>query len=580
MQATNLWFGTNGPPDAEIVIIGEAWGAQEEAAQQPFVGSSGTELTRMLAEAKIDRKDVLCTNIANARPPGNNMWHFFEPGKGHVRGLNPKLFILDSLSRLDEQLLAYPRKLIIAAGNYPLWAMTGNTTISRVSDPAGKGILAPAGIMNWRGSMIYGEGEHGSTPLLPIIHPAAILRQWSLRSITVHDLKSRIPMALSNNWRPANPPTYWAPPTFAQASSKLQEWINRANAGEKFRLVADIETIPSRKLLVCIGLADSKHFAMCVPFLDVKPGGITSDYWTHNEEVTLVNLLRRVLSHPNILLTGQNFNYDNQYIQREWAITPLVDFDTMAGQHLMWPGTPKGLDYISSLYCDHHWYWKEDGKEWDVKGDLKRQLIYNCDDCVRTFEAAETMVKVIAQLGLTRQWEETRERHWLALRMMNKGIKVDRNKRAEQGILLSEQANRLRKELETIIPNWMLPEAKKGTKPKSWYNSPKQQMWIFENILGIKLPKNRKTGNATLAKEALLDLGRKYPVWKGIFLRLGSLRSLEVFQSHFIGMGLSSDDRARCFYKIDGTETFRFSSAQNAFGEGANLQTIPAGDED
>lgn len=578
---TNLFEGTRGPKDAPIVIVGEAWGGEENAAKVPFIGAAGNELKRMLAEAKINDSDVLMTNIVPAQPLGNKMWRFFDPAMPLIRGLKPSQRVIDGNLRLHEQIAAFPRKLVIGAGNYPLWACTEVAGSGPCPDFEGRtaGIKVPTGIGNWRGSMWFMD-DPAKTKFLPIIHPAAILRQWSLRSTTVHDLKARIPLALADDWRPSNEPIFWAPPTFTQAVARLLLWLRLADEGQIIRLAADIETIPSRKLQVCIGFSDSKTFAMCIPFLSVKPGGITSDFWTHSEEVELISLIRRVLSHPNIHLIGQNFNYDNQYIQKEWAVSPLISYDTMSMQHMLWPGTPKGLDHISSLYCHYHWYWKEDGKEWDLKGDLKRQLVYNCEDIVRTWEACESMIQVIEHLGMKRQWEETRERHLLALRMMNKGVLIDRKRRASQGILLQEHANRLSSDLETIIPPWMLPERKKGSKISHWYNSPKQQQYVFGELLGMKIPKNRKTGQPTLDKNALLDLGRKYPLWKGIFKRLGDLRSVEVFQSHFIGMQLTVAGRASCFYKIDGTETFRWSSSQNAFKEGANLQTIPAGDED
>lgn len=578
----DLFAYTSGPPDAPIVLVGEAWGQEEETAKQPFIGSAGNELSRILAEAGLDRSGILLTNIIPARPQGNQMWRFFdEPGKApEVRGLHPTGRLRDSLQRLYDQVVRYNRSLVIAAGNYPLWALTNCSGYTKPPDAEGRRV--PSGIGNWRGSMWYADAtpELAKTQLLPIYHPSAIMRQWSTRAVTIHDLKARVPMALRGDWRPATEPVFWAPPTFEQATSRLRHWIARAAGGERIRIAADIETIPSRKLLACLGLADSIHFAMSIPFLDVKSGGITTDYWSHNQEVTLIDLLRRLLSHPNILIEGQNFNFDSQFLLRDWAITPIIDFDTMSAQHLLWPGTPKGLDHISSLYCTYHWYWKEDGKEWDIKGDIKRQLVYNCWDCVRTFEAAETMRSVIAQLNLTRQWEETRERHWLALRMMNRGIRIDLAARKNLGIRLHETAFNLATDLATIIPKWMLPERKKGSKPTEWYNSPLQQKWVFEHILGIKIPLNRKTGRPTLDKNSLLDLSRKYPIWRGIFKRLADLRSVEVFQSHFVGAGLSPDSRAHSFFKSDGTETFRWSSSKNAFREGMNLQTIPTGDEE
>ncbi|HNA84888.1 MAG TPA: hypothetical protein PLB04_04945, partial [Nitrospira sp.] len=56
-------------------------------------------------------------------------------------------------------------------------------------------------------------------------------------------------------------------------------------------------------------------------------------------------------------------------------------------------------------------------------------------------------------------------------------------------------------------------------------------------------------------------------------------RSLGVFLSTFCLMALDSDGRMRCSFNVCGTETMRFSSSENAFGNGGNLQNIPKGDE-
>ena len=56
----NLWYGTSGPASANIVIVGEAWGQEEAAHERPFVGPSGIELNRMLAEAGIEKIALSC----------------------------------------------------------------------------------------------------------------------------------------------------------------------------------------------------------------------------------------------------------------------------------------------------------------------------------------------------------------------------------------------------------------------------------------------------------------------------------------------------------------------------------------
>lgn len=577
---TDLFYGTSGPKDAEVVLVGEAWGADEDAAKRPFVGMSGNELGRILAEAGIDRDRVLMTNVVPMRPQNNQMWSLFDvpsAATATVRKLHPGPSVQAGLDRLYEQIAFTPRRLIVGCGNYPLWALSDVAGVNPPSAETG-GRCTPSGIMSWRGSMWYAL-DKAKTPLLPIIHPAAILRQWSVRAVTVHDLKARVPMALREDWRRSPAPVYWAPPTFDQACLKLRGWISRAEGGERFRIVVDIET--ARKLITCIGFTDSIHFGMSVPFIK---GRTFADYWTHEQEVILLRLMARVLTHENIEIVGQNFIYDTQYIQYYLGVTPRLSFDTMLAQHLLWPGTPKGLDYISSLYCDYHWYWKDDGKEWDTKGSLEDLLKYNCDDLVRTFEAATALQHLITRQGLDRQWAETMERNHLALRMMNRGVLIDRKRRGQIGVQLTDVISRLQGELATIIPDFLIPRDKIfkiGAKNKTpWYSSPKIQQYVFGELLGMKIPKSRSTGNPTLNKEALRELARKNPVFAGIFLRLEKMRSVGVYQSHFIQAPLDADNRMRCSFNPAGTETFRWSSSTNPFGIGTNLQTIPAGDED
>ena len=92
----DLWYGTSGPHDARIVIVGEAWGRDEAAASAPFVGASGSELTRILADAGINRADCLLTNVCASRPPNNEFWRFFD-GTTEVRGLYPSDAVLSEV---------------------------------------------------------------------------------------------------------------------------------------------------------------------------------------------------------------------------------------------------------------------------------------------------------------------------------------------------------------------------------------------------------------------------------------------------------------------------------------------------
>jgi uracil-DNA glycosylase len=577
-----LWFGTSGPRTAKIVIVGEAWGYEEQLAKSPFVGASGQELTRILKDAGIDRADCLVTNVAAIKPTNNELYTHFT-GTEALRGLYPDATILRELSRLYAQLAASPRTIIIATGNYALWALSNSTGTGPV---AGKpGFKVPTGIMSWRGSMIHTEENCCGlvVPLLPIIHPAAILRQWDLRYITVHDLRARVPMALRGDWVDSQPPIYFAPPTFEQACSKLDHWLRLLDKGS-LRLASDIETF--RGFISCIGFADSPKFGMSIPFVRKvnDPDHFLESYWPPHQEAQLVLRIRKLFNHPNLDLEGQNFLYDVQYIHNEMGVLPYANFDSMYAWHVCFPGTPKALDYLSSLFCRYHRYWKEDHKEWDLThGDVSTLLRYNAEDCVRTFEACTQIRALVEKFGLADQWEWMKRKRDLALRMMLRGVKIDKKRRDRVAYELMEVHGTLANDILSVLPQeWYGPPGKnaKTKEPVFWFASHKQLKWLFGEFLGIKIPFHRKTKAETLGKEALNELREKYPIWKPLFNLLADLRSVGVFITHFIRAPLDPDGRMRCSFNPAGTETFRWSSSKNAYRRGANLQNLPKGDED
>ena len=68
--ATNTVFA-DGNPEAPLMLIGEAPGADEDRIGRPFVGASGQLLDRMLATIGIDRSSAYISNVLFWRPPGN-----------------------------------------------------------------------------------------------------------------------------------------------------------------------------------------------------------------------------------------------------------------------------------------------------------------------------------------------------------------------------------------------------------------------------------------------------------------------------------------------------------------------------
>jgi len=97
--ATNLVFA-DGNPEASLMLVGEAPGAEEDRRGLPFVGASGHLLDRMLAAIGRDRTNCYITNIVNWRPPGNRKPSPAEMAlslpfiERHIALVNPAILVL------------------------------------------------------------------------------------------------------------------------------------------------------------------------------------------------------------------------------------------------------------------------------------------------------------------------------------------------------------------------------------------------------------------------------------------------------------------------------------------------------
>ena len=97
LTAKTLVFA-DGNPAARIMLVGEAPGAEEDAAGLPFVGRSGKLLDRMLGAIGLDRSSVYVTNVVPWRPPGNR-----TPTPQEIEICRP--FILRQIELVDPDVL-------------------------------------------------------------------------------------------------------------------------------------------------------------------------------------------------------------------------------------------------------------------------------------------------------------------------------------------------------------------------------------------------------------------------------------------------------------------------------------------
>lgn len=398
------------------------------------------------------------------------------------------------------------------------------------------------------------------TKVIPTYHPAAVLRQWSWRSAVVRDLQRAHANLGSRTY--ADPQwNFDLRPSFEQVVERLT-WLRMLAEGGDLPLTFDLETRAGH--IACAGLAWSARDSLCIPFM---AAGSDEGYWSLEQEVEVLWMLRSLLTHENVRVVGQNLLYDAQYTWRHWHWVPRVTQDTMISHHTAFCEQPKALDYQASLYCSTYRFWKHDAKEW-AKGMGEDVLWrYNCEDCVRTWEVGEATAATIRRLGLSEPHDFQQQMFWPVLRAMQRGVRVDVEMRARLSAELKEGMKEREKWVEEVLGHRLNPR------------SPKQMQTLFYGDFAQRAILKRRSGGRstpTLDDDALMRLALREPILRPLITTILDTRTLGVLRSTFIQAPLDEDGRMRCSYNLCGTLTFRLSSSENAFGSGANLQNLPS----
>lgn len=517
----------------------------------------------MLADAGLSRADVFCTNVFNAQPPYNDSCRFFMPAaeakaqrREAYRGLHATPFVMQSLERLYAQLAVVKPDIIVPLGNYALWALTDHAKITN-GTKSSAGYKIPTGITRWRGSQTF---TRDGVRCVPLINPAAIMREWALRYPTVHDLRTRIAPVKADwsfKWQ------FLLRPSFEQTMNFIRCEIRRCEESPTpVWYGTDIET--RRHDIACLSLTQSETNSICIPIRCIERD---EGYWSLDEEIAIWRELRRLFTHPRFFLVGQNFNYDAQFLGLYLNFRVLPHFDTMLAQHVCFPGTPKGLDYLASLYCRYYLYWKEDGKEWDPSVPEDQLWRYNCVDGIRTLEIAREQDTLIDKMKLRAQFDEWMRCASLGLHVSQRGLRIDQNARQAMTTSLFE--------LTTEMGQWFSKLIPLEPKKKPWWGSPQQLMTILYDEMGFEPVRDRKTKQPTVGEDALQTLAKREPLLRPLVEMLIHYRNTTTISANFIQRPFDPDGRFRPGVNVGGAETFRWSMSENVFGTGGNMQNVP-----
>jgi DNA polymerase len=151
---SHVVFGS-GHPQADLMLVGEGPGAEEDRTGLPFVGRAGELLTKILKAIDLTREEVYIANIVKCRPPGNR-----DPQPDEVSACLPFL---------ERQIALIQPKLLVALGRVAAQTLLGNSlSISRMRG-------------EWH--------SFAGTPLRVTYHPAALLRYSTYKRPTWEDMQ-------------------------------------------------------------------------------------------------------------------------------------------------------------------------------------------------------------------------------------------------------------------------------------------------------------------------------------------------------------------------------------------------------
>jgi DNA polymerase len=319
----------------KIAFVAEAPGSEELRQGEPLVGPSGHEFNSMLRDASILRSECLITNVFPFQLPGNEIKYLCgkkaEMPKDYLHGpIAPSCYLypqhLDHLERLRDEIEMCDPNIIVPMGNTALWAIMGRTGIGKARGTVMDSTLCPG------------------RKVIPMYHPAAIMRNYELRPTTLVDLmKIKSQSEFPEIRRPQR--ELWLEPNLGDIWDFHHDFIR----GAKDPIAVDIET--KKGYIECVGFAPSPERAIVIPFVDQRKP--TYSYWsTTQEELEAWTYVKETLEGP-LPKSFQNGLYDIQWLARKMSIkTQNAVEDTMILHHALQPEMRKGLDFLGSIYTD------------------------------------------------------------------------------------------------------------------------------------------------------------------------------------------------------------------------------------
>ncbi len=458
---SKIYVPAKGNANAQLMILGEMPSYDDEQALEPFTGSAGRELDRLLKISGINRSDVWLSNVCKYSIP----WSVNTKESIQQRALDAGINLQEQIDDLRREIQSINPNCILALGNTALWALTGKNKINE-----------------YRGSIL---NTFLGKKLVATYNPAHFLHQgegkaeyWQ-RQVAIFDFKRAHDESLS--------------PEISLPSRNL--YINR-NSSELYSFINSFKNVHSLSIDIeahnciptCIGLAFNKYEGLTVKLWDGISSSDLTSTWIQ---------VAKLLSNSKYQKIGQNFKYDQDKITRLGLPIDALYSDTMLKAFCVNPELPKNLAFNTSIYTREPFYKNEgmyEGSEDDLYIGCAR------DACV-TWEVDEAQEKDVVEMGLEKYYHNfLMPLHQLYLDIENEGFCVDVQKRDELLKKYITWDEKLRYELYNYTQAYI--------NPNSW----KQVgSLLYDNL---KIPYRKGTGEEVLT--SLLNNVVKDPLRKAV----------------------------------------------------------------